>query len=467
MIDFREKIIDWSESHVFYNLFSQKPGVDSSLCTSKEYKWRMEMLAEAPNSSLLIENSFFHLLKNHNKLHFLHVTPNLEAILESGSIYSSSGCLMGAVYATPLFQENGRLRLHNLGKYIFEKEAPKATYYKNNNHRLKALIIETTLPHGNHDNLIGINYTKLGKVHLNIYRELEYLLSFTERLKIYEVIINRIKKSIAYLNFVHNSYFYERKIDSEEFFKLFIPAIEHLPILGYLYFEVVSEYLMLFQDCPAAINSRGIGEFYNFTYKDLMFDLFPELLKGKSLSTFSPSLPILIDYIKSHNLISKFDEKKMAQHLAERIVLLTNTRLLNSDNPKNVINWLMMKWDFEHLVPLAPGLLGHLIHRELRNFGRYPDFYFYFDQFKALQAWNYWNHMDITIPFNGFIPKGETGINPASTNLKYKIYLAKIIKGNKDQYSFAEPEKELSIKLVPRLVDIRFTTMRSNLKKKC
>lgn len=463
-MDFREKISDWSEAHVFYNLFTHKPAGDSSRDLLNEYKWRMEAMA-APNGSLLTENSVFDLLRKNNKLYFLHVTPNLKKILENGSIYSSGGCLMGAVYATPLFQDKGRLRLHNLGKYIYEKEAPRALYYSGSKNKLDGLVVEVVLPRGNHENLIGIDYTKLGKVHLNIYRELEYLLSFEERLRIYKILIDKTRKSMAYLDLVHNAYFYDREIDPEEFFRLFVAAVENLPILGYLYFEVVAEYLLLFQDCPSAIDRKKIGEFCNFTYKDLMFDFFPSLLKSTSLSIFSPSIERLAGYIEKKKIISNLDRKKMVDYMARRLTFLTNTRLLNSDNPDTAIHWLAMKWDFEHLTTVAPGLLGHLIHRELRNFGRYPDFYFYFDQFKALQAWNYWNHMDIAIPFNGFIPKGETGINPAATNLKYKIYSAKITSDK--IFSFAEPQAELPVKLVPRLVDIRFTTMRSKAGKHC
>ena len=104
-------------------------------------------------------------------------------------------------------------------------------------------------------------------------------------------------------------------------------------------------------------------------------------------------------------------------------------------------------------------LVGHLVHRELRNFGRFPDFYFYFDQFKALQIWNYWNHMGITIPFNGFFPKGEVGINPAYPNLKYHIYRAEISREN-SSFMYVTKGEELEINIVPRLVHLRFATMR-------
>src|SRR5262249_38706093 len=121
--------------------------------------------------------------------------------------------------------------------------------------------------------------------------------------------------------------------------------------------------------------------------------------------------------------------------------------------------WQALRWDLPSLLKHVSPLLGHLVHRELRSFGRFPDFYFYFDQFKALQIWNYWNHMGIVIPFNGVIPKGETGINPAYPNLSYRIYRAGIMV--ESGVTYAQPEEELEVKIVPRLVHLRFATMRN------
>lgn len=458
-MSFDPKIQDWSEAHVFYNIFSHKPGADAPYDSLHEYEWRRKMLTHAPNGELLLDNSFFKTLQSNSKLFFLHTTPNLGSIMEQGAIYPSGGCLIGGVYATPLFPESGKFRLHNLGKYIYEQEAPQAIYLQKNGNRLECLIIEVSPPRDGHTNLIGIDYTRMGRIHMDIYRELEYLLSLDERVKIYNILMNRIKKSIGYLNLVHNTYFYNSGVNTEEFFKLFLAAINHLPILGYFYFEVVSEYLMLFQTSPAASRAKAEGEFYNVAYKDLMFNLFPKLLEGKALSIFAAKPRDLIAYIQRKNLMDNFDKQVFLDYLAKRLIFLTNARLLNSNNRQTPINWLAIKWDFEHLALVAPGLLGHLIHRELRNFRRYPDFYFYFDQVKALQIWNYWNHMDIAIPFNGYIPKGETGINPAYPNLRYKIYQAKYKRGN--SHSWVEVEKELSVKLIPRLVDLKFSLLRA------
>ncbi len=457
-MSFNQKINKWSQAHVFYNMFTHDPGENAPKGIKLEYEWRMKMLKETPNGRLLTENSLFNTLRTSSKIYLAHITPHLEQIMQSGSIYPSGGCLLGGVYTTPIFQENGKFRLHNLGRYILKEEAPRAAYLQQKNNP-DILIIEVTLPPNNHENLIGVDYTRLGDIHFDVYKELEYLLSFKERLELYDVILKNVKNSLAFLNFANCAYVNKKEIVPETFFELYLAAIDHLPILGYLYFEVISEYLMLNEDSKEAKYAHSVGEFYNNTYKDLMFDLYPGMLKGQSIGTFKPTLKQVGDYIIGKKIISKFNKDEMSRYLTDRLNFLVNARLFNNDNG-SLTDWRDIKWDFDSLSIIARKLLGHLLHREFRNFGRYPDFYFYFDQQKALQIWNYWNHMDTVIPFNGCFPKGEMGLNPAWPDLEYNIYSSKLIKDDRRGIILELGEK-LDIKVVPRLVNIKYTTMRS------
>jgi len=148
-------------------------------------------------------------------------------------------------------------------------------------------------------------------------------------------------------------------------------------------------------------------------------------------------------------------------YVVDRLIFLTNARLLSCES--ELIDWSRFKWNFDNLSRHATPLVGHLIHRELRSFGRYPNFYFYFDQYKALQVWNYWNSMDIALPFNGIIPKGEIGINPAHADLNYKIYTCKA-KHDLDK-TYLEINKRINIDIEPRMVNLKFIFMRSKDKK--
>ncbi|OGM25840.1 hypothetical protein A2962_00330 [Candidatus Woesebacteria bacterium RIFCSPLOWO2_01_FULL_39_61] len=446
---------EWANAHVFYNIFARKTREDDSLENQLELDWRRKVITESPNGKLLIDNSFFRDLKNKNKIYLAHITSNLSIIKKTKVIYSSGGCLIGSIYCAPITNDGNRLRIHNLGKYILEKEAPIIT---KEDFTPDVLVFEFELDLEAHNNLIGIDYLRLGKIHFEIYKDLEYLLSSNERFNLYQTILSKVKKSLDFLILCSDFRLTAQDIDPDEFSRLLIHSIQNLSILGYLYFEVVSEYLMLYQDSNISKKYSDLGEFYNPVYKDLMYSLRPDLKGDGKLSSFSPSFEELISYAKANKIFKHLNTKHFKEYLTERLLYLINLRLFNLE--EELIDWRKFEWSFENLALKAKKLVGHLIHRELRNFGRYPSFYFYFDQTKALQIWNYWNHMDIAIPFNGVFPKGEVGINPAYPDLNYKIYLGKVT--NDSQFSYVDLEDEIDLSIEPRLVDLRHTQMRIN-----
>ena len=196
-----------------------------------------------------------------------------------------------------------------------------------------------------------------------------------------------------------------------------------------------------------------LGEFNNWLYKEMLFLSFPNMAGRFDLAQFRPS-PRKLESLLTQ-IDSTIDLVRARSYLAERISYFVAARLFTPGQVPEA--WHHTRWEFDTLAAQFGPLLGHLIHRELRTFGRYPDFYFYFDQHKALQAWNYWNHMDIVTPFNGTIPKGEIGINPAYPELSYRIWRAE-----HDGEHHVHPVEELHLTVAPRLVDIKYTLMRNN-----
>jgi len=449
-----DNLSDWADAHVFYNMFAHKPNSEDNKIIKEEFYWREKVASDSFHGKLLRNNSFFDNLKNKNKIYLAHITPNLHNILDNNDLYPSGGCLVGSIYCTPISEENGKLRVHNLGKYIFEKEVPRFFESKKLN-PTGILTIELEIPNISKNNLIGIDYLKLGKIHLDIYKQLEYLLSSRERNDLKDICVNKSRKAMDYLGLVSKIYHFNNTVKPIDFLNIFNSTIEHLPVLGYLYFEVISEYIMLYQDSDISFEYAEKGEFYSYGYKNLVPMACPKLNKNFSLRQFNPTFCEVINYLKKENIFKKINEEKMASYITERLVFLTNARLL----PDDYIEWTRFRWDFDNLSKHAKPLLGHLIHRELRNFGRYPNFYFYFDQYKALQIWNYWNNMNLIVPFNGIIPKGEVGINPAYADLKYKVYTSKANIDNGDL--FIELGKEVNINIIPKLVDLKFNFMRN------
>lgn len=130
----------------------------------------------------------------------------------------------------------------------------------------------------------------------------------------------------------------------------------------------------------------------------------------------------------------------------------------NSEHRKKF--WQNIEWDFNYLQNGLTPLLGHTIHRLMRNMHRYPNFYFHFDQYKALQAWNYWNHTGVALPYNAVLPKGEIGINPANPYLRSRVFSTRLWREN--GHTYLTKEKELTLSIEPRLAELNLLLMRKN-----
>ncbi|MFA5742641.1 MAG: hypothetical protein WCX77_02655 [Candidatus Paceibacterota bacterium] len=445
----------WAEAHVFYDKFTNNSIDPNDKIAADENIWRNEAIHNTPNGKLLADNSFFKSLRK-NTVYLAHITPNLHNILEQNNLYPSGGCLVGGIYCVPIEEKNGKMRLHNLGEYILKKEMPRLLGAGTSD-LLNVLIVKINLPNIGKNKLSGIDYLRLGNIHFDIYRRLEYLLSFRERESLEKICTQRISRSMDYLGFCNKMYCHGQKIDSNKFLKALYSAIDHLPILGYFYFEIISEYIMLFQDNASSVLYKKMGEFFSPSYKNIVPDLSPQLAQNFSLRQFHPKIEEVIDYLDKNLIFKNFDKGNFIDYVIKRLCFLTNARLF--DNKACLTDWNKIQCNFDCLAGYMAPLLGHLIHRELRTFKRYPYFYFYFDQYKALQIWNYWNHMDIVIPFNGIMPKGEVGINPAYTNLDYEIFTSRIY--DKNGCAYLEPKERTKINIVPKLVDLKFTSMRN------
>ncbi len=287
------------------------------------------------------------------------------------------------------------------------------------------------------------------------------MLTRQERHELEGLTVDKLKGSIGCLSEVERLAQRER-IDANDA-KAFIDKYAHfvptLPILGYLYFETLLDYILYYQDDATATEYANKGEFYNYYYKRIAKDINETLYKKFQLSSFAASADkltaILRKYTDNGLIFKSFNEEHFVRFLAERLVYRVHNYLKigHTMRDRSLINW-----SFEGLAEDFSPLLGHLIHRELRSFNRFPDFYYYFDQTKALKVWNYWNNHDIVIPFNGIVPKGEVGINPAYIdNTKYAIYQTKVT----DHSGKLEITNKLDMRISSRLIDLKYTLMRN------
>jgi hypothetical protein len=454
-VDFLDAYHLWADAHCFFDS-ALIPGSSDRAgpLAVQTADWERRLAEETPNGHLLRQNALFEALGKGGRLHLLHVTHALEEISRQGVLYPSGGCLVGSIYCAPLTATEHGFRMHNLGSYVLTKEAPAFLSKLGVTDRVPTpMIFEINAPPQAYRGLAAVDYLRLGLIHLQIYSHLEYLLSKNERHRLRETVVGRVKNSTAFLATAAAVAYQAAQVDSEQFFRLLDETIPRLPILGYLYFEAVAEYLMLYSNSRRTLRLAELGELNNWLYKEMLFASFPAMAGKFDLSRFRPRLKQLAALM--HRVDPTIDTCHASAYLVERISFLTAARLFADGEVPEA--WHRTRWEFDSLATQFGPLLGHLIHRELRTFGRYPDFYFYFDQHKALQAWNYWNHMDIVAPFNGTMPKGEVGINPAYPNLDYRVWRAE-----QDSTDRLHPVEELSLTIAPRLVDIKYTLMRNN-----
>jgi hypothetical protein len=457
-MDFLDTYEDWADAHVFFDTApSHAPaGHPGDPLAEQTRAWAKRLTDDTPNGHLLGSNALFDSLRDGRTLHLLHVTNALEQITESGVLHPSGGCLVGSIYCTPLAATDSGLRMHNLGAYILGREAPAFAAQAGAAAAGRTpvpLIFEVQLPPQAYRGLAGVDYLRLGSIHLRIYSRLEYLLSKAERHRLRESVVSRTKNSTAFLSLAAAVAYEGAQVEPDCFLQLLHETVPRLPILGYVYFEALAEYLMLHSTSPRTRRLAGAGEFNNWLYKEMIFGTSPDTARKFDLAAFRPAPRALDGLLR--RVDCTVDPAHARIYLTERISHLVVARLFAREQASQA--WHHRRWEFDSLARQLGPLLGHLIHRELRGYGRYPDFYFYYDQHKALQAWNYWNHMDIVVPFNGTFPKGEVGINPAYPDLRYRIWRA-----DQDSSGLLHPAEELPLTIAPRLVDIKHTLMRTN-----
>ncbi len=194
-----------------------------------------------------------------------------------------------------------------------------------------------------------------------------------------------------------------------EFVDRLAAAVAVFPYLGYLYFEVLSEYLMLHPDHDRLI--------------DLVGQIEPGLAAGGA----------------------EYTRQRLGHLFA----------VLGLDRAQDLGRLSLRDMDFETLAATVPSLLGQAVFREMRLMGRYSQLYLCFEQAKALEAWDYWNAIGIATPFNGFLPKGEIGVNPAYPRCAYQVWVAETC-----ERGLLHPTERLDVGFVPRLAELGMTAMR-------
>lgn len=427
------------------------------------------------NATLVYANSMFDVIRSNEDVYLAHITGNLEDIISAGKIYPSAGCLVGSIYCTPAFplKNTNRLRLHNLGAYYFLKEIPKAlSKPPANKLSPKILVIRATRRQGKGYAVEGVNYLRMGSIHYDIgfdtHTGLGSLLKSHERQQYQEIFLSAVKAEEDVLVKTieqHTSKPASAEVDISYLNKV-SSAVSRIPYLGYVLFEAFSTTLMLMQNDAHSIKCRGLGEFNNWNYKEIMYALYPDFCDNFRLSGFSPKWEDIIEIASKQGIFSDVSTDRFVTALATRTrKYICDNCFVNfskfSDFQRE--NGLNRSIDWKYAVMHMKPLLGHLLHRELRNSTaeRKEETFRHFEEDKAKRIWAYWNNKDILFPFNAVIAKGEIGINPCFDPIEFKYYRGNVCASNDSRDVIVEIGEPLKISMQSKLGELRHTLRRN------
>ncbi len=431
---------EWDNAHTDHTGSATRRG--PSGLTESEADWRHHLAHETPNGWLLHGNSMTQALTSGRPVHLMHTTVALDAIRASGQLYASTGCLVAALYCAPLVAEPAGLRPHNLGSYLLETKKHTRT-----------LVFEITpdapVPPK------GIDYLRLGAVHLRTYLTHRNFLTEAEDAQLRRAALGRVRAAAPFLDTLLANATGHPTPDAE-FIDRLAATVPVFPFLGYLYFEVVSEYLMLNSKTPETRAYAQVAEMNNRLYKRLAFSAVRSMDKLFDLSRFNPGHDRLLRLIGQ---IEAGLTSGAARYIRRRVSHLFATVALAPSQDAASVTFGAA--DFDVLSATAPPLLGQLVFREMRIIDRYPQLYLAFEQAKALEAWDYWNTEGIPTPFNGTIPKGEIGINPAYPRSRCTVWTAETC-----ERGLLHPMDQLDVTFLPRLAELGMTAMRRDEKGK-
>ncbi|MFJ3793615.1 hypothetical protein [Kitasatospora sp. NPDC090091] len=431
---------DWDHAHIDFHAPRNRP-CPTGLAES-ESDWRRH-LAQAPNGHLVQDNAMLRALASGAPIHLLHLTRSLDAVRTSEQLLASTGCLVGAIYGSPLTPTaGGALRPHNLGAHMLES---RTTLESRSNST--PLIIEVT-PSGPAP-AKGLDYLRLGGIHLRTHQAFRHVLTSEEDDQVTRSVVDRVRAAAPFLDTLLRTASGAATAD-EAFLNDLAATVPVLPYLGYVYFETVAEYLMLHSTSPATREYADRGEMNNRLYKDLAFAAVEGMGTLFDLGRFHP------DHARLLSLVGRIEAgltPGVAGYVRRRMSHLFAATALAPDQDATAITFHGA--DLDMLTRATPGLLGQLLFRDVRLLDRYPQLYHCFEQAKALEAWAYWNTEGIATPFNGTCPKGEIGINPAFPNARFTVWTAEMC-----GQGLLHPVEQVGAVPAPRLAPWLFAPLR-------
>ncbi|WP_240152227.1 hypothetical protein [Streptomyces mobaraensis] len=428
---------DWDEVHTDFATGTTPPGPAGLAETTDDW---LTTHRHTPNGHLLNVdgNAMLTTLTSGRPIHLMHTTPALDAIRTTGELHGAAGCLVGALYCAPLTPTAAGLRPHNLGAYLLETKTDTRTL---------VLEIRPERP----SRAKGLNYLRLGGIHLNTYDAHRSFLTAAEDHRIRQAAVRRVNETAGFLDLLLADARGARTTSPTTFFHQLAAAVPRMPFLGYLYFEVLCEYLLLHSTSPQTKAYAATGEMNTRLSKQLAFAAVATMGHLFDLALFNPGQAQLTELIDRIEPALALGATAYTRH---RLPHLFACAALGPDRDAGAVSFRDAATDFDSLAAAAPHLAGQLVFREMRTLPRYPALFPVFEQAKATSVYDYWNREEIAAPFNGVLPKGELGLNLAYPRASCTAWVAETC-----ERGLLHPTEQLDLLPVPRLADLRGTAL--------
>lgn len=414
------------------NIYGQLQEVDfltdDEFVDELESAWIKHYVTNSNNGIVLSNNTYKDDLYS-DVVRFLHITPALEKIIKSKELLASSGGLGAAVYCS-LVHKNWEI--HNLATQYLAFQLPKSGSTSPD-----LLLIEVSVDRTMQQQIInwGIDYSEFGKINVlawektKRYRSAETIQAVEHKL---------CSDIVTAQETIHKfSLFDLSPISFQTFETLYTNLFHILPSLRFILYEVLAEYILLYQDNPIACFYRDAKrELYNLPHKQFVFDLCPHMFSKFRMSSFFIPLRDLFDYFNSSEHFSRFQSDQLLEHLKWRIAFFIR-KLVGSTFDATLCS------DY-HLYNY-PHLFGQLIYRYDSKIKEEIEI----QRAKLLLA--QWKKANLLFPIFSIIPKGEIGIIPELDSLcsSYTISLAKL----DSSLRYVRPMKKLPVKIKNALVN--------------
>ena len=295
---------------------------------------------------------------------------------------------------------------------------------------------------------LGIDYLRLGEVHLRTYLGHHGFLLAGEDDELRREAVHRVRQTARFLDLLLACACGTSSPPAGDVLDQLAAAVPAVPFLGYLYFEVVAEYLMLYSTSRQTKQCAQAGELNNRLYKQLAFTAVESMGRLFDLALFRPGRDRLYQMVEQ---IEPCLSAGVGDYTMRRLAHLFACVALAPSQDAAAVTFGQLT--FDALAQVAPGLLGQMVFRLLRTGPRYTQLFPIFEQAKATAVSAYWNARAIPTPFNGVIPKGEIGLNlawPAPA----RAWTAETC-----QRGLLHPAEELPLTFIPRLADLRDTAL--------